>query len=65
MTEEEIRELFYKVVSNRNWYSGTSINCAQAFEIKKRAKRKELSLGRILEILIELDMITIASSCHQ
>jgi|GEM_PF-2292505 len=65
MTEQEIRELFSIVVSNRNWYSGTSINCAQAFEIKKRAKRKELSLGRILEILIELDMITIVSSCRQ
>ncbi len=65
MTEQEIRELFSKVVSKRNWYSGISINCAQAFEIKKRALRKELSLGRILEILLELDMITIASSCRQ
>lgn len=53
MTIEEIKDIFTNVISSRNWYSATSINRFQANELKRRFKKNELSLGRILEVLIE------------
>lgn len=53
MTIEEIKDIFTNVISSRNWYSSTSINRFQANELKRRFKKNELSLGRILEVLIE------------
>lgn len=53
MTENEIRKIFAALVYKRNWYSGTSINRTQAWEIKNRFQKGELSTGRILEVLME------------
>lgn len=53
MTEEEIRNIFGELISKRNWYSGTSLNRTQVWEMKRRFSKGELSLGRILEVLME------------
>lgn len=53
MTEEEIKNIFRKLISKRNWYSGTSLNRTQACEMKRRFLSDELSTGRILEVLME------------
>lgn len=53
MTEEEIRDIFEELISKRNWYSGTSLNRAQVWEMKRRFNKGELSIGRILEVLME------------
>lgn len=53
MSEEEIKKIFSGLVSKRNWYSGTRINTTQAWEIKNRFVKGELSMGRILEVLME------------
>lgn len=53
MTEEQIKKIFSGLVSKRNWYSGTSINTTQAWELKRRFCKGELSIGRILEVLME------------
>lgn len=51
--EQKIRDEFNELISHRKWYGGTSINRTQASEIKRRFKRSELGVGRILEILME------------
>ncbi|GAE83315.1 hypothetical protein [Bacteroides reticulotermitis] len=51
--DEKILNVFSELVSCRNWYSGTSINRFQANEIKRRFRKGELSIGRIVEVLIE------------
>ena len=53
MTEEEIKSIFRELLAKRNWYSGTSLNRAQAWEMKRRFNIDELSTGRILEVLME------------
>lgn len=53
MTEEEIKSIFRELLAKRNWYSGTSLNRAQAWEMKRRFNIGELSTGRILEVLME------------
>lgn len=53
MTEDEIRNIFRELISKRNWYSGTSLNRTQVWEMKRRFNNGELSIGRILEVLME------------
>ena len=53
MTEEEIKSIFRDLISKSNCYSGTSLNRAQAWEMKRRFNIDELSTGRILEVLME------------
>ena len=53
MTDEEIKSIFRELLTIRNWYSGTSLNRAQAWEMKRRFNIGELSTGRILEVLME------------
>lgn len=53
MTQEQIKQIFAGLLSKRNWYSGTSINRRQAWGISDRFNKGELSLGRILEVLME------------
>ena len=51
--EKQIRAIFGSLTARRAWYSHTSINRTQAFEIKKRYLSGDLSFGRIVEILHE------------
>lgn len=53
MTIENIKEIFAELISSRSWYAETTINRFQANEIKRRFEKKELSIGRMLEVLIE------------
>lgn len=53
MTEKEIKKIFGELLTKRNWYSGTSLNRTQAWEMKRRFLIDELSTGRILEVLME------------
>ena len=50
---ESIHSVFAELISARNWYVGTEINRFQANELKRRFAKKELKIGRILEVLIE------------
>lgn len=50
---EEVRNIFEELISTRSWYSGTTINRFQANELKRRFKSGELSLGKMIEVLIQ------------
>jgi len=49
-----MKQIFTELMSQRKWYSGTSINRTQAGEIKNRFFQGKLSIGRQWEVLLEL-----------
>jgi hypothetical protein len=56
MTEKEIDLIFEREVSNREWYKKSSkkISCSRANGLKRRAIDGTLSVGKKVEILIDL-----------
>jgi len=53
MTENKIKQLFAECTTPYGWYKDTSIAVRQANGLRRRFKSNELSIGRMIEVLIE------------
>ena len=54
MTEQEIRCVFAKAIEERHWYANIDISKYRANGLKRRFNSGELSIGKMIEVLVAL-----------